>query len=71
MEGLDLADLMSALTASQQVKASVKLSDRNVVELVNKLKQVTFRLIYHCLLDVGSCSFTCHACSWVFLSPTI
>ena len=39
---MDLADLMSALTASQQVKASVKLSDRNVVELVNKLKQVRY-----------------------------
>lgn len=33
---------MNALQATQQKKSSVRLSDRNVVELVNKLKQLGF-----------------------------
>ena len=56
-----LADLMNALTASQQVKASTKLSDRNVVELVNKLKQVTCS-IASSEVSIGPLTF-CHALS--------
>jgi hypothetical protein len=39
---MDLDALMNALQATQQKKSSVRLSDRNVVELVNKLKQLGF-----------------------------
>ena len=37
---MDLQSLLSALQTTQQAKSAVKLSDRNVVELVNKLKQL-------------------------------
>ncbi len=36
----DLAGLLSALNDAQQAKAAVKLSERNVVELIIKLKQL-------------------------------
>ncbi|KAG2435773.1 hypothetical protein HXX76_006969 [Chlamydomonas incerta] len=38
--GLDLGSLLSQLTATQQAKTSAKLSERNVVELINKLRQL-------------------------------
>lgn len=37
---MDLDQLLSALQTTQEKKSSVKLSDRNVVELVIKLKQL-------------------------------
>ncbi|KAI8468856.1 MAG: hypothetical protein J3K34DRAFT_294179 [Monoraphidium minutum] len=44
MDGLglggDLGDLLAQLAATQEKKATVKLSDRNVVELVTKLKSL-------------------------------
>jgi hypothetical protein len=44
MDGLglggDLGDLLAALQRTQETKASVRLSERNVVELVIKLKQL-------------------------------
>lgn len=40
MDGLSISDLLSALKDKQEEKAKVRLSDRNVIELVNKLKQV-------------------------------
>jgi hypothetical protein len=42
MEGLggELGDLLAQLQSTQQKKASVKLSERNVVELIIKLKQL-------------------------------
>lgn len=36
----DLASLLSALQTTQQAKSTVRLSERNVIELVNKLKQL-------------------------------
>lgn len=38
--GGELGDLLAQLQSTQQKKASVRLSDRNVVELVIKLKQL-------------------------------
>ena len=38
MAGPSLADLLSGLEAAQQKRSTVKLSDRNVIELVTKLK---------------------------------
>lgn len=37
---MDLDALLSALQATQQTKSSVRLSERNVVELISKLKQL-------------------------------
>lgn len=37
---MDLSSLMSALQSEQKKQSSVRLSDRNVVELVMKLKQL-------------------------------
>lgn len=37
---LDITSLLSALETTQQKKSSVRLSERNVVELVMKLKQL-------------------------------
>lgn len=39
---MDLDALLSALQTTQQKKSSVRLSERNVVELVMKLKQLGF-----------------------------
>jgi hypothetical protein len=39
---MDLEELMRALQSTQQQKSSVRLSERNVVELVNKLKQLGY-----------------------------
>jgi hypothetical protein len=41
MDGLSIAELMRSLQTTQDTKTTVRLSDRNVVELVNKLKQVS------------------------------
>lgn len=38
--GLDLGALLSQLQTTQQARSSAKLSERNVIELVNKLKQL-------------------------------
>lgn len=38
--GLDLGSLLSQLTATQQAQSAAKLSERNVVELINKLRQL-------------------------------
>ncbi len=40
--GLDLGALLGQLQQAQQAKATAKLSERNVVELVNKLRQLGF-----------------------------
>lgn len=37
---LSIDQLLSALQTTQQAKSTTRLSDRNVVELVNKLKQL-------------------------------
>jgi hypothetical protein len=37
---MDITSLLSALQSSQQKKSSVRLSERNVVELIIKLKQL-------------------------------
>lgn len=37
---MDLQSLLSALQTTQQAKSAVRLSERNVIELVNKLKQL-------------------------------
>ena len=37
---MDLSALLSALQSTQQTKATSRLSERNVVDLVNKLKQL-------------------------------
>lgn len=37
---MDLDALLGELQAAQQVKSSTKLSERTVVELINKLKQL-------------------------------
>ena len=39
---LSLDDLLSGLEAVQHKKSQIKLSDRNVVELVNKLRELSF-----------------------------
>ncbi len=38
--GLDLNSLLSQLITTQQARTAAKLSDRNVVELINKLRQL-------------------------------
>ncbi len=37
---MDLASLFSALQETQKAKTTVRLSERNVIELVTKLKQL-------------------------------
>ncbi|GIM08278.1 hypothetical protein Vretimale_12254 [Volvox reticuliferus] len=39
--GLDLSSLLTQLAATQHVQSSAKLSERNVVELINKLRQLS------------------------------
>lgn len=38
--GLDLSSLLNQLSTTQQTRSSAKLSERNVVELINKLRQL-------------------------------
>ncbi|GFR49317.1 hypothetical protein Agub_g11343, partial [Astrephomene gubernaculifera] len=38
--GLDLGSLLNQLAVTQQARSSAKLSERNVVELINKLRQL-------------------------------
>lgn len=37
---MDLASLLAQLQSTQQTQATARLSERNVIELVNKLKQL-------------------------------
>eukprot|EP00983_Pelagomonas_calceolata_P114082 1160058-Pelagomonas_calceolata.AAC.7 len=37
---MDLNELLSQLQSTQQAKATSRLSERNVIDLVNKLKQL-------------------------------
>lgn len=39
---LSLNDLLAALKSTQETKAKVRLSERNLIELVSKLKQLGF-----------------------------
>ena len=39
VEGVSLEDLMAQLTTAQETKSEARLSERNVVELVQKLKE--------------------------------
>merc|ERR1719201_2012198 len=38
-DGLSLEDLMAQLTTAQETKSTARLSERNVVELVSKLRE--------------------------------
>ena len=51
MAELSIADLLSALQTTQAAQSTTRLSERNVVELVNKLKQV------------GCTGFKCGVCN--------
>jgi hypothetical protein len=46
--------LQAALSAAQEQKSSIRLSERNIIELVNKLKTLKLLVGLHTLLGVSS-----------------
>ena len=42
----EILALQAALATAQDAKSSIKLSERNIVELVNKLKSLDLSLIH-------------------------